>query len=106
MSYEEVEEYDNRGILSGSIQSGLYWRAMNGVIYERATDQAIAARFTTEGWIYAPEMNQHAQLVHHLGYTAQLLSFGPPTPVKTLSDQPLANVDDISLSQTLGELAW
>jgi hypothetical protein len=111
MTYDDVNEYDQRGILEGSLRNGgdgLVWRVMIGVLYENADQQtAIAARFTDAGWVYSLDQDHGAQLAHHDGFVPRLVCFGPAEPTLAQRNKKPARIStDVALAQTLGDLAW
>jgi hypothetical protein len=111
MTYDDVNEYDQRGILEGSLRNegdGPVWRVMIGVLYENADQRtAIAARFTDAGVVYSPDQDHQAQLARHDGFLPRLVCFGPAEPTLAQRDQKPAQLStDVALAQTLGDLAW
>lgn len=109
-TYDEVDEYDQRGILEGSLRNGddgLVSRVMIGVVYEHPDLKlAITARFTDAGWIHSPNDNHQAQLARHQGYVPRLVCFGTAEPTLAQRRQKPGRITtDVALAQTLGALA-
>jgi hypothetical protein len=93
MIYDDVTDYDQRGILEGSPRNdtdGLRRRVLIRVLYENPDRQtAIAARFTDAGWVYSPDHDHQAQLACHDGFQPRLVCFGPAEPTRSQAASPL-----------------
>ena len=72
MSNLEPQDYDDRGFLTGCLETGLYWRRIGSVLYQHNDDdKSITARNDGQGgWIHSPDFRRQSQpLLYHVYMT-------------------------------------